>query len=252
MSRRIGLVALAGLMCGLCTAVVWADDLATVEKQISQAWDKHKSMTAKINMSSSMDMGGTVMESKGEGIMELMRKGDKTFYRMELKSTMPQPVGAEAKMEQNMLSILDGEFAWMLSEMSGQKMAMKTKPDPRMTGEPKAMFAEYRKDHELKLLPDDTVDGKKAYVVEATPKDKAAGSGKALLYFDKESGAMLKMVAQTPDGKPTMTMTYSDVKYDVDINPDRFVFKAPPGVEVQDMTKVEPAKPEPPVKPSKP
>ncbi len=253
MTKRIGMLLLAGLIVGHGAAAAWADDLGAAEKQICQAWEKQRSMTAKLTMVSNIDAGGTMMEGKGEGTIEYVHKGDKTYLRMELKSTMPQPVGADTKTEQNMLTIIDGDYAWTLSETMGQKMAMKTKIDLRTTGDPKTLFAEYRKDYELKLLPDDTVDGKKTYVIEATQKEKAGGNvSRTLLYFDKDNGGMLKMAVQTPDGKPTMTMSYSDVKYDVNISPDRFVFKAPPGVEVQDLTKVEPAQPAAAEKPAKP
>jgi outer membrane lipoprotein-sorting protein len=246
MTKRIGLWVLAGWLVSLTGAVIWADDLATVEKDLTRAWDKTKSMTAKITMTTNMDMGGKPLESKGDGTLEMLHKGDKIYMRMELKTTMPQPVGATAT-EQSMLTILDGEYAWTLSETMGQKMAMKTKPDARMMGDPKSTFAELRKDHELKLLPDETVDGTKVYVIEATPKDTGGTPSKTLLYFGKDHGMLVKTLVQNPEGKPTMTMTYTDIKYDVDINPDRFVFKPPPGVEVQDLTKLappEPAKPQ--------
>ena len=55
--------------------------------------------------------------------------------------------------------------------------------------------------------------------------------------FHKESGQMIKMIAYSPDGKPMATTTFSDIKINPKISPDRFVFKAPPGVTVQDMTK---------------
>jgi outer membrane lipoprotein-sorting protein len=45
------------------------------------------------------------------------------------------------------------------------------------------------------------------------------------------------MVANGPDGKPMTTMTYTDIKINPDIPADRFVFKAPEGVQVQDMSK---------------
>jgi outer membrane lipoprotein-sorting protein len=247
MTKRVGLFLMIGLVCSFGATALWADELVAAEKQICQGWDACKSLTAKVATDSRIDAGGTIMESKGTGMIELLRKGGKLCMRMELKTTMPQPAGGDEKVEQSMLSIMDGEYNWTLSETMGQKMAMKTKPDPRATGDPKALFEELRKDNELKLLPEETVDGKKTFVIEATPKDKAAGT-KSLLYFDKERGAMLKMVTLSADGKPMWTMTYSDVKYDADISPDRFVFKAPPDVEVQDMTKLEMSKPETPEK----
>ena len=95
----------------------------------------------------------------------------------------------------------------------------------------------WRDTAELKVLPDSSSDGRAAWVIEATPKPDQAGQGKTVIHYDKESGQMIKMVAYTPDGKPMTTMTYSDIKINDKISPDRFVFKAPPGVEVQDLSK---------------
>lgn len=82
---------------------------------------------------------------------------------------------------------------------------------------------------ELKVLPDSSSDGRAAWVIEATPKPDQAGQGKTVVHYDKESGQMIKMVAYSPDGKPMTTMTFSDIKVNDKISPDRFVFKAPPG-----------------------
>ena len=239
MTRRVGLL-VAGTLCAFAVSAVAAEDLAAVQKQIADAWAKHKSMSAKINMTTSMDAGDSKVEGKGEGNMEFMRKGERVYLRQELKNTMSQPGAPESKMEHSMLIIIDGEFAWQLSEMMGQKTAMKTTIDPRMTTEPKAFFTELSKDNEFKLLPDEAVDGKKTYVIEMTPKDKAMGGYKTIYYFDRDTGFVIKTVVTDPAGKPTATSVYTDIKYDVDIPMDRFVFKRPDGVEVQDMTKAPP------------
>jgi outer membrane lipoprotein-sorting protein len=262
MTRRVGLLLVVGVVCAFAVHAVRAEDLPAVEKQIADAWAKHHSMTAKINMTTSMDAGDSKVEGKGEGMMEFMRKGDKLYLRQELKNTMSQPGAPDSKMAHSMLIVVDGEHAWQLSEMMGQKTAVKTNIDPRMMAEPKAFFAELSKDNELKLLPDETVDGKKCYVIEVAPKEKSAGGMfKTIYYFDRDSGFVVKTVMVTADNKPTMTSIYSDIKYDTDIPMDRFVFKAPPGIDVQDMTKTElpkgetpaaPAKPEKPEKPAKP
>jgi outer membrane lipoprotein-sorting protein len=253
MTRRVGLFLVAGVACGFAVHVVRAEDLAAVEKHIADAWAKHHSLTAKINMTTSMGMGDSKMEGKGEGSIEFLRKGDKLYLRQELKNTIAQPGSPDAKMETSTQTIVDGENAWQLSEMMGQKSAVKSNIDPRMTTDPKAFFAEFSKDNELKLLPDETVDGKKTYVIEMTPKEKTPGATyKTACYFDRDAGFVIKTVTLGPDNKPSVVMTYSDVKYDVDIPMDHFKFTPPPGVEVQDMTKTQPPKPEKPERPEKP
>ena len=97
-------------------------------------------------------------------------------------------------------------------------------------------FKIWRTTSDLKVLPDSSSDGRAAWVIEATPKPDQAGQGKTVIHYDKESGQMIKMITYTPDGKPMATMTYTDIKVNDKISPDRFVFKAPPGVEVQDLS----------------
>jgi outer membrane lipoprotein-sorting protein len=230
------------MVLGFCSLAVAQDDLKAVEKKIIAGWEKHKSTTAKFTSVTHIEMGEVVSDSKSHGTLELMRKGDKWLLRQEMKTVTTQKFGEqENKMEQEVLSIMDGEYAYTLTDMAGQKMAFKTKIDPKTTGDPTSTFETLRKDHELKLLPEETIDGSKVYVIEATPKEKAtAGYGKTVYYYQQESGVLVKMVAYGEDGKPQMTMTYTDIKLDVDIKPERFVFKAPPGVEVIDQTSVQP------------
>jgi len=238
MTKRVGLVLMTGMVFGFCSLAAAGDDLKTVEKKIIGQWEKHKSMTAKFTMVSHMEMSGMVMDSKAEGPFEVMKKGGQCLARQEMKIITTQKFGdQESKTEQEVLLVVDGEFAYTLTDMAGQKMATKAKIDPQMTGDPKATFEWLRKDHELKLLPEETIDGNKVYVIEAKPKEKpSAGYGKSVYYYQQENGVLVKMVGHGVDGKPQMTMTFTDIKLDVDIKPERFVFKAPPGVQVIDQT----------------
>ena len=93
--------------------------------------------------------------------------------------------------------------------------------------------------YNLKLLPDETVDGKSTFVLEMTLKDKQAGIpiGKSKLYYDKATGIAIKSISYDDKDKPSGTMTTSDIKIDANIPADHFVFKVPVGVEVKDETK---------------
>jgi len=251
MFKRIGLSLSVGAMC-LLAPVAWAgDDLPAVEKKIHEAWEKHKSLTAKVALATHMESGEFVMDGKGSGSLEVVKKGGKVFSRMELKQDVTQKMGEqESKVAQQLTVVIDGDFAYTVSEMlpqkdgeaTGQKNAFKTKIEPDMTGEPKALFEQLHKENELKLLPDETTEGRKAYAIEATPKEKSGSPiAKQLLYFDQESGFLVKLVGQDAAGKPTTTMTYTDIKLNVDVNPDRF--KKPEGVDFIDQTGEKPAAP---------
>lgn len=239
MLNRMGRYGVAVVLMGALSGAALATTLEEVQKKVQGAWEKHKSVAAKMTIEQKMDMGGGSMESKGGGTIETQRKDGKLLARLEMKSTMTQKFGENSStMEQQMLSISDGEFTWVLSEMMGQKQAFKSKPDGKMYGDPEAMFTELGKEHELRLAADQDVSGRKAYVIEAVPKDKGANPmlGKMELCFDQDWGIMVKMVVYNPDAKPIQTVTYSDVKIDEPIPAERFVWKTPEGVEVMDHT----------------
>jgi len=243
---------LAAAAVGFAALTATADELQTVEQKICTAWSKHKSIRAKLTTEMQMEQPGQKMESKGAGTYEMLRKGEKLLSRVDLKSTTTQKMGdQEMKIEQSVLVVVDGEYAYALSETSmefqgektpPQKTATKSAIDPQMSGDPKLLFEHFRKDHELKLLPEQTVSGRKSFAIEATPKDRSPDNPirSMVMCFDAETGCMNRMVVNGPDGKPMQTTTYSDAEFNVDLDPQRFAFKAPEGVEMMDLTKGKP------------
>src|SRR5437870_3564910 len=83
------------------------------------------------------------------------------------------------------------------------------------------------------------VNGKPCYVIEMIAKNPIArqAMGRMVGYFDKDNFVQIKSMAYTTDGKVMGTSTTTDIKTDANIPADRFVFKAPAGVTVTDMTK---------------
>ncbi len=239
MFRTIGRVALVVAVAGCGALAALGDDLDSVEKRIVAAWKTHKSMTAKVTMASHMEMGEMIMDGSGSGTVEYMRRGDKLLVRLELNSVMTRTMGEqETKMEQPMTTIIDGEAAYTLTEMMGQKMAIKSDIDPQMSGDPEELFKKLRQDHTLKLLPEQTVNGAKVFEIEVNPKEGSSGqSGRQVYSFDQKNGCMVKMASYNESGEePMMTMTMSEIKLDVHIDPQRFKFEAPEGVTVMDQT----------------
>ena len=216
-------------------ATVSAETLEEVSKKIAAATEKLNSFSAKTKMVTEMKQEGFSLVSTTEGTTEMLRKGGDFLMRTENKGATQTTVGGNVtKQESSVLMISDGSFAYTVSEAAGAKSAQKIKLE-KPDVDP---FKVWRTTADLKVLPDSSSDGQAAWVIEATPKsDQAAGQGKTVLHFHKDSGQMIKMVTFTPDGKPMSTMTYNDIKINDKISPDRFVFKAPPGVEVQDLSK---------------
>ena len=216
-------------------AVQAGDTIEDMEKDIIAKNKNIKSLMADLTITSKMPQ----MEIEGFGKFEMLRKDDKELSRMEQEITNRMKMGTEwVDMKQTMMSITDGEFTYTLTEHMGQKHAAKTKADPKqqMTGG-KAMFDTLREEGNLKRLPDEKLGEQVCYVLEVTPKKPNVQVSKQLLYFRQDLGVPMKTVMYNAEGKPAMTAMFKNVKINEKIDPARFVFKAPEGVQVMDMTK---------------
>ena len=180
---------------------------------------------------------------KAIGPIEMMKAGDKELSRIEMTSKMDMGAGAAAtSMESKSLTIDDGEFMWMLQERMGQKMVVKMNSGKQRRMGGKQMFQTMREMYELKLLPDEKIDGRSVYVLEGIPKQPMPQMPikNVLTYLDKEYGTMVKMVSNNADGQAVQTMTFTDIKLNPKLDPKRFVFEVPEGVPVMDQTGMPP------------
>lgn len=215
-----------------------ADDLDAIEKKVVEQLDKVKSLTAKTVMTQDIKDENMSNKMRSEGTFEYARKGDKSFFRTDMKMTGETAMkGAEPqKLDGQMQLISDGDVTYIYNEQGQMKMAYKTKADKNMNLVDKDLFKRLKEDHDLKVAADANVDSKSCYVVEATPKKPSGPMAKMVYYLQKDSGLVVRTVGQDKDGKDLVTTQMSDIKLNVDIPADRFVFKAPEGVTVMDMT----------------
>ena len=89
----------------------------------------------------------------------------------------------------------------------------------------------------MKVLPDEKVDGKDTFVIEAVPKGLARQPvTKMKYYLEKENGTVVKLLGYDRAGSEIMSIVYSNIKINPEIDVSRFVFQAPEGVQVMDMT----------------
>lgn len=240
MARRTLPVLLAATLVGLLGA---ADDTGTsgIERRIVSAWNQHRSLRAKVTMVQFDRSGPKEYQQRSEGTLEVLRTGDKTLARVDLKtvSRLPGPA-SRPTLEEQSTTIVDGQYMYSLIVSSAGPRAAKAAIDPTLCGDPQALLDLLRKDHDVNFVAESNVDGWLAFTFEAKLKEKPPQPGatvRTVCSFDQERGCLLRLIGFDEQGKPTGMMTYADIQCDLDINPDRFKFAAPPGVEVVDHTK---------------
>lgn len=256
--RSVSIAVLAAL---ILPAAVSAEDLASVEAQIKAKSEKLTGFKAKQRQT--MEMTNPIMsiKSRGEGTVDFRREGAKIMARTELKTKMTRTVSDQATdVEQSSLIIIDGQFMYTLTDSGGQKRAIKSDIDLQYAPLPDQYLASLKRGNTLALLADETVGGRKAWVIEAKPTKAPAPGGSTPVatkaYFDQEMGVVLKTESLAADGKPVQTTEYVDHQFNVKVEAERFRFEPPAGVEVVDQTNrkapAEPATPPPATQPGKP
>ncbi len=228
------------LIMALLLVPARGDAIEDMEKRLVDAHAKLKSLSCTMKMTEHVELGeGIEINSTNDGTVEWMKKGEKVLYRSDAKShSLQKFAGQEIKTEADTTIVADGEFYYELSTQGGQKFVRKDKPPATLAGSAKSILDALRPEHELKVLPDDKLDGAECFVLEVTPKKPDDNPmSKMIVFFRKDCGVNVKTVGHDPSGKPMYTMLAGDLKLNPDLKPDRFQFKMPENAEIEDLTK---------------
>lgn len=249
LKRAMTMVVAAAVGLLSCSTAAAADDIEKIEKDILKKWDDVKSVAAKVKMSINMEINGSKMKVDGDGTYELLRRDDRSAFRLEMKQNMllTPPNSADMKLESSMMTIDDGEALYTLTEQLGRKNAIKSKRQGVTASDLKRTFETLKTDYTLKVAPDAKVGEEDCHAIEATLKDPAkrpsapggmgVPSAKTVLYFSKKTGLMLKRAELSDKGEELQSLVMSDVKLNEKIEKDRFEFKLPEGVQLVDQSK---------------
>jgi outer membrane lipoprotein-sorting protein len=235
-------VAIVACLVSSFAAVAFGETIESVEKKISQQVSKYKTLQVKSRQKTDMELPQMKMKQTSETTLEAARKGDTWASRQEIHDNTVQTSseGAERKDEGTTLMIFDGKVAYTLVDRADTKMATKATPDPKQNVSPfdiAAGFEAQHQNYDSKLLADQDVDGKACYVIELTAKEPSPMGARMVVWYQKDCGLAVKMQSFNQAGKEIMTSTVTEIRIDKDIAPERFVFKAPAGVEVRDLDK---------------
>ena len=222
-------------MALLHATVARAETLESAEKSIADAWEKSTSATYDMESLTDTAGQGYSMKMAMTAKCEMSREGGKYKMHMDSESNNEQNIGGNTtKTASKSSMVVDGEYAYMLTDNAGQKMAMKMSGAAYSINAGGAgLFKTMAETNDVSLQPDETVDGQAAHVIDA--KDKKAGSTMRY-YFSKDTGWVIQMISKGPDGKVLSTTKLKNIKLGATIPADHFVFTPPAGVTVTDMS----------------
>lgn len=235
------LFAAVGLTAVPCSA---EETLESVEKKITEQWAKIKSLTAETKLETLRIRSDGRSAQDNRGQYAHLKADGKELFRHEVKTKLISTQGNMAeKIEESIVMCGDGKWLYSLAERDGQRQA--TKRDQLSSGigiGGKAYLEYLHKNTVLTLGGDATVDGREVWVLEATPKGIGAKAVRSKYYVSKELGMLLKRETLNISGsepKPQTTYTVTNIKTDAELEPEKFVFQLPPGVELVDRTSTE-------------
>lgn len=194
------------------------------------------SFTARIQMSANIGAG----ETGGQGTIYYLKEGDVIKVRQEMTmSATTSAGGTPQKVEQKMMLVVTGPEAYVEQTAMGQTQVVRQKPDQveqALSYGPRKIEA-LALDKELKILPEQKLDGREVYVVEAIQRAaENVPGGKMALYVAKDTGLM---VLQELFDEKNQLMTSSrllDIKPNADIPAETFQYTPPEGVKVLDLS----------------
>jgi len=203
-------------------------------------WDQLQSFSAAVATELSQGAGKPGM-TKGKGTYECAKRGDKLLIRFRLVNNVWVETGEAKRVHtgERLVFVYDGEFLYYQLQQPQLNKTTKSvyEPDRILQFGGRELFHSLSETSSLKLAGEQIIDDRAAYVIEATP---TTGDGSAVHYFDKQTGARLKMIERDKDGKNTLTLTLSDLKANPEFSEDYFTYKLPEGYELIDKTHDEP------------
>jgi outer membrane lipoprotein-sorting protein len=215
--------------------------------ELKAAFDAMKSYTCNMHAKQFIEMGnGNFTESDHVGPVWWQRQNEKICLRQEQEGfRLGQLNGDIQKRVEKSAIIVDGEFYYRLSESDGKFYASKNSIIPATSGDPDVTIRTMMNSAEIKLMADEKHEGADCYVFETAPRREAPLQPMLTRhYYRKDCGVLVLRYGLTANGQEMFRVEATDMKLNVDIDPDKFKFELPPGVQLTDNTKPksEPAK----------
>jgi outer membrane lipoprotein-sorting protein len=237
-SKRVAIGSL--ILCVLaCPDRLFAVETpGSVAQKATAASRKHVSVEAKLLLQVELGNPSQPVTNIGQGTYEQLNVGDVIKFRMDLKNKVVTETNNKTiEIGQSSISVVsNGQSVFTLTEKMGEKTAVKNLSRPNQSfAASQFFFDSLFRENFVQLLPDEKVDGKEVWVIESRPK-MGGQPAKTIHYILKDCGLRVKTTGHDPSGARIQHSLLTEIKLDQPPKPARFVFKAPPGVSVVDLS----------------
>jgi outer membrane lipoprotein-sorting protein len=222
------------------------ESVEDVEAKIIDFVGRANTYTADLQVSGQAKQQGMTLGITGGAIIEYMKKDGKPLFRID---GAVSATGAPVPIDATLLGVGDGTNLYLQTSAMGQQMVMKfpTPPSAEFTPDKaKTAFESLHSQFDVALLRKETLDGLDAYVFEMTPKpgsDVTASLQKAgedfaklKVYLTKDFTTQMRVAMLDKSNAPKFTLSVKNINLSPSLSADRFVYKAPEGVKVMDMS----------------
>ena len=220
-------------------------DFEHVVRALSARWQEVDAYTADMTVTMDVRKMGLRVKSDMAGSVVYQRNGDDPpRMRSELAgSTEAGPFGI-INMPMQTLTVSDGTYTWSEQRAKGEVKVTKTKAarrdDDQGPGGGAERLEAFREKYDLRVLPERSLGGRAAYVLEGRPREELEENGiqadRALFYFDQQTGILVIMALLDRKSRPLLEVKFNDIRLNPDLPEGAFAYTVPPGAEVTDKT----------------
>lgn len=216
-----------------------SDSVESAERESVRAWDRHRTLSAERTLVTDVTTDTGTTRTTFVSSFECMKKGERLLVREEGRTSGMErrTGGATRKIESALKQIHDGEYVHILTDAFDRQSLYKRKQTSAHEAfGGRAFFRTLHEAYTLQRLPDETLEGRPAFVLQAVPK--SGGSPlleKAVHYLDKDTGLVVKSIMTSNDGRAQTTLTVANIKVDPPIPAERFIFVPLPGLKAIDL-----------------
>ncbi len=217
------------LVFGANGSPLLAKDVEAIEELNIATWQQHTTITKDVRMLRREGNRRWV----SEGTVRILKQGDTILLRKDLEASQFDRVGdRERKMDSHQqASVCDGQHCY--SYFEGMDSA--SKRSDTVSRHPKDVLEARRKRLTLALLPNEVLDGEPAYVIQGIRKNRQAESRARTLSYYRADGMLVKKAHYNDEGDLFKTYVYTNIRFDLAMNPEDFVFKVPKGIPIKEM-----------------
>ncbi len=215
--------------------------LAAVIAELTEKWDRVQSVSAKVQ-TEIPNVAGLPGDTKGNGTYDLLKKDGKTLIRFSLANNIRYEKSEDTNIRtaEYLHFVHDGSALYFQSQQPKKmKKTTKSKYSPARVVQigGAELFRSLTENFNLKLAPDETVDGIPTYVIEAT---LVGQKWKARHYFDKATGIRVRQVEFDEQGKDSFFLSLSEINLTPQFSEGHFTYNLPEGFELIDETAAQP------------